>query len=252
MFLSKCPVNQHEKRWIEESMLWLVDQFGAQTLRQSVVILPTEDYFPEPYQGTEQCVRTVMARVCRYMRTDPDLLDLQIYYEGMDSPGNPPLSLGVVHRRSGSAGLYGAPAWEGGQAVIGIEATKLKDPPGLVATIAHEVAHFLLRDKDLPHGQLHQELLTDLVPIFFGLGILTSNVAFRFVQWRDPQYQGWRASRQGYLSEPMYGYALAAFAWMRGDQKVRWARHLTSNIRPYLKQSMRYLRQSGETILPVC
>jgi hypothetical protein len=185
------------------------------------------------------------------MHVDPDQLELRIYSEGMDSPGSSSLHFGVVRQYSGSAGLNGAPASDSARSIIGVEAAQLADPPGLVATLAHEVAHFLLKDKDLPRGRLHQELLTDLVPVFLGLGILTSSTAFRFVQWHDHQYQGWRASRQGYLSEPMYGYTLAAFAWMKGDQRLRWASYLTSNIRTYLKRSMRYLRRGGETILPV-
>jgi hypothetical protein len=245
-------VNEQEQRWIEESLLWLADQFGLQVLCESAVILPSEDYFPDPYSGTKGCVQAVLDRVCQYMRVDPEKLELHIYSEGMDSPGSSPLYIGTVHRYEGSAGVYGAPSSDLGKSIIGVESAQLADSPALVATLAHEVAHFLLRDKALPRSRMHRELLTDLVPVFFGLGILTSNVAFRFVQWRDHQYQGWRASRQGYLSEPMYGYALAAFAWMRQEQQVRWASYVAPNIRHYLKRSMRYLRRGGETALPAC
>lgn len=39
-----CPVRPVEQNWIEQSMDWLVAQFGAERLRGEVV-LPTEDYF---------------------------------------------------------------------------------------------------------------------------------------------------------------------------------------------------------------
>lgn len=32
-FTPKCPVDAEDKVWIEESMLWLIDEFGAETLR---------------------------------------------------------------------------------------------------------------------------------------------------------------------------------------------------------------------------
>ena len=251
MFLNaKCPVDANERRWLEEMMLWLLEEFGARALYQSKVILPTYDHFPDFYEGTQQCAQAVLDRVCQYMRVDPSQLELQIYSEGLDSPESAPLFRGGTRQFQGSAGLYGTPEWSHGRPIIGVEAHQLKDPPALVATFAHEIGHFLLRDRDLPRGGIRREMLTDLVPIFLGLGILTSSAAFRFTQWHDNQYQGWRASRQGYLSEPMYGYALAVFAWLRGDQKPRWAKHLTPNVRLYLRQSLNYLRRGGDTVLP--
>ena len=246
---AKCPVDAHERRWIEDMMLWLLDQLGARALYQSEVILPTYDYFPDFYEGTQECAQAVLDRVCQYMRVDSSQVEREFYSERLESSGCAPLFLGP-HRAAGTAGLYATPEQASEKPVIGVEVHQLKDPPALVATVAHEIGHFLLRDRDLPPDRLHREMLTDLVPIFLGLGILTSSAAFRFSQWHDSQYQGWQASRQGYLSEPMYGYALAVFAWLRNEKKARWAKHLTPNVRLYFKQSMNYLRRGGETILP--
>ena len=135
--------------------------------------------------------------------------------------------------------------------IVRIEASKLENPPAVVATAAHEVAHHILVDKRLPQDTLERECLTDLVPVFLGLGILTANAAFQFFKWQRAHASGWEASRQGYLSEEMYGYALACFAWMRGEENPVWTKHLTLNIRTYLKKSLKYLRRTGDTSLPV-
>jgi hypothetical protein len=49
------------------------------------------------------------------------------------------------------------------------------------------------------------------------MGLFTANSVFSFSQWTNAFSQGWKAQRRGYMTEEMFGYALAAFAWMRGD-----------------------------------
>ncbi|GAA4473494.1 hypothetical protein [Phytohabitans houttuyneae] len=41
----------------------------------------------------------------------------------------------------------------------------------------------------------------------------------------------------------MYGYALARYAWLRGETDPAWSRYLDTNPRAYLKRGLRYLRQ---------
>ena len=50
-FAPKCPLGTYEKKWTESRMRWLVDKLGLERLLQTEVILPTDKYFPEPYQG---------------------------------------------------------------------------------------------------------------------------------------------------------------------------------------------------------
>jgi hypothetical protein len=54
----------------------------------------------------------------------------------------------------------------------------------------------------------------------------------------------------GYLSESMYGYALAAFAWMREDPKPRGSKYLAGNVDHYRKWCMKYLSQMDGLGLP--
>jgi hypothetical protein len=39
----------------------------------------------------------------------------------------------------------------------------------------------------------------------------------------------------------MYGYALARYAWLRGETSPAWAAHLDTNPRTYLKDGLRFL-----------
>ena len=250
----KCPVDDEEKLWIEEAILWLVEQFGSKALCEAEVILPSEEYFPDKYIGTMISAEKVVWRVCEYMGVDPSEIRVQIYEERQGTPlENSSLYDGKVRQRQGTAGTYRPAGKRRGkrQGIVALEASKLKDPPSVVATAAHEIGHHLLDGRPLPRDALRREYLTDLVPIFLGLGILTANVAFQFSQWQHQRRYGWEASRQGYLSEEMYGYALACFAWMRGEEKPAWAHHLTLNVRTLFKKSLKYLNKTGDTLLPV-
>lgn len=242
----ECPVGEEDKQWIEEAMLWLVDQFGSEVLCQAEVILPTEEYFPDKYLGTQISVEKVVWRVCEYMGVEPSTIRVQIYAEQRDVlPEGSPLYHGVRRQHAGTAGMYrtaGRSKMGRRGGIVAIEASKLKDPPSVVATAAHELGHHILSERKLPRDALRLEYLTDLVPVFLGLGILTSNVAFQFSQWQRANAHGWEASRQGYLSEEMYGYALACFAWMRGEEKPEWSKYLTLNIRTYFKRGLKYLQ----------
>jgi hypothetical protein len=229
-------------------MLWFIAQFGARTLQQEVV-LPEPEYFPDPYQGTPACARKVLAQVCQYMGVPPDVAKLDVF----DDPHRGLVEhLSASHgSHTGAAGLY-ARSTPGGRFLLAVEASQLKDGLGLVATLAHEVGHILLIGSGRLRGnERDHEDLTDLVTVFFGLGIISANAAFRFQQWQSPSQQGWRVSRQGYLSEPMYGYALASYAWMRGERRPGWASYLASDVRRYYEQALKYLNETGDTVLPV-
>ncbi|HEY2825858.1 MAG TPA: hypothetical protein VGI83_09955 [Gemmatimonadales bacterium] len=93
-------------------------------------------------------------------------------------------------------------------------------------------------------GEDH-EPLTDLLTVFTGFGIFAANAAFRF----ESSNSGWRTRRLGYLTAPMFGYALACHAWLRGEagshEQPRWARFLDTNPRGYFKQGTRFLEVHG-------
>jgi hypothetical protein len=112
----------------------------------------------------------------------------------------------------------------------------------LVATIAHELSHvLLLGDARISPDREDHEPLTDLLTIYFGLGIFSANAAFEYYREHRGRNTYSRAARLGYLTEPMFGYALARYAWLRGEAEPGWARFLDTNPRSFLKRGLRYL-----------
>ncbi|WP_405490235.1 hypothetical protein [Nocardia sp. NBC_00511] len=226
-----------ERLWVEEMLSWCTAQFGPRTLRAPVV-LPTPDYFPDSYTGTEAEILALVHRVSGYMGVDRDRILVEVHSSGDDLPDVPFLE-GTTH---GEAGHY---RLEHGRAVVSLDMARMRSPITLVATVAHELAHErLLGERRIAPDRADGEQLTDLVTVFLGLGVFNANAAFQFSQ----NHRGWRSQRLGYLSQPLFGYTLACWTVLRGDPKPLWAKHLDTNPRVYMKQGLRYLRANPEAL----
>lgn len=230
-----CPVDAATREWLDDRWLWLERQFGVERVRDAQVILPRHEFFPDPYRGTEEDARRMLDRVCGYMDLDPCCIRMSLYDDQSPLAGHPMFD----GQWRGTAGLYYA---EGGKFCVWIEAANLADPLRMIATMAHELGHVHL----LGHGRISVEAedhepLTDLLTVFFGLGVLTANAVIREETWRDGQYSGWKITRNGYLSMTTYGYALARFARSRGEDGANWSRELRPDVRAAFRQGIRFL-----------
>ncbi|MFD5463666.1 hypothetical protein ACFWIQ_12715 [Kitasatospora sp. NPDC127059] len=232
LFAPKCPVGPEERVWIEESMAWLAAEFGREVLDRAPV-LPTAEFFPGPYAGSEGDIRGVVARLCGYLEVAPERLTVEI--EPDDGERAMADALGFGYRSRSAAGHYRR---EGGRPVIAIDRRLAARPVALVATIAHELGHVrLLDERRITTVRRDHEPLTDLLTVHFGLGVFTANSAVDLTR----NGRGRSTSRLGYLSERMLGYALACYAHRRGETGPDWARHLTTNPRAHLRQGLRFL-----------
>jgi hypothetical protein len=241
----KIPLNEEDQKWVDGSLNWLLGQFGAEYFLGRKIILPEASFFPEKYSGTESCAEALVRRVCSYMDVDASSIRVEFFSDRDEIAENHRLG-GSEH--SGAAGLYSADSDR--RQRVAINVSQLKNPTSLVATIAHELGHvILLGGGRISREYKDHELLTDLITVFLGLGIFTANSAFQFKQWRDHSHQGWSASRQGYMTEEMFGYSLAACAWIRGEEKPAWAKHLAMNVGHYFKESLKCLNNGAPTAL---
>jgi hypothetical protein len=137
-------------------MCWLVSQFGRGRLLDGKVILPTEEFFPAPYDHSEDGARILLDQVCRYMDVDPAFVDLFFYSERQPVA----LNIEVVRPEGGTAGLYRE---QNGRTTIWLEVSRLADPISVVATCAHELCHaHLLGGGRLSPKEEDHEPLTDL------------------------------------------------------------------------------------------
>lgn len=243
-FTPKCPIDPDGKTWIETSFNWLIEELGSDVLHGVSVALPTEEHFPDPYDGSRTSVRRMVERVCGFMDIDPADIELR-FFESDDATRFHPLAadgstnshdLGTYHMR------------HDGRYVIRLDLAQSRNPEMMVATIAHELGHvILLGEGRLDPDHPDHEPMTDLLTVFYGLGVFNANTTVVFEQWTNSQYQGWQMGGGGYLTEEAFGYALALFAYARGESKPAWSRYLNVNVRSYFKRALKYLSRTGDT-----
>lgn len=239
----KCPIADRERDWIHERMAWLRGQFGDGPL-SAPVILPTSEYFPPPYSGSDADIRAVVATVAGFMGVRARVeVEFSSDIDHMQNLAR--LTAGGSVRYGGAAGTYSR-ADRRKRHVITLDRANAGQPDRLIAVIAHELGHLRpLGEHKIKPGRPDSEPLTDLVTVYLGMGVFTANTAFSFRQFSGSGTQGWRAQRLGYLTEQMLGYALACYAVMRGEPDPPWAKYLDTNPRAYMKQGVRYLRHAA-------
>ena len=171
------------------------------------------------------------------MDVDRSRIDLQLY----TSPSADDVAAAFnPHLQHGFA--LGAFQDEGKRIVIWLEQTRLDEPHSVVSTLAHELGHVhLLADRRCDQNTPDHEPLTDLLVVYFGLGIFAANNALREVNWRSGGWAGWSIGRQGYLNMPEFAYALALYSHARKEHRPRWAKFLRPDVRALFKTESKHL-----------
>jgi hypothetical protein len=228
-----CPCDPAAKRWVEDRLKWLVGQFGLHILLERPVIQPTDEFFPDPYDGSHASGRRLFQRVCEYMGVNPRDVEVEFFKD---------LSPGAVSVLG--SGTFSAGTWQQGQrwrsGKIRIEESTLDRPSDLIGTMAHELAHQrLLGERRADNRAFDNELLTDLTAVYHGFGVFLANNP-RKSTGELYYWPGTELRRPEYLSEPMLGYAMAHIAWFRDEDRPAWAK------------SLRYLQKTQDsTFVPV-
>jgi hypothetical protein len=228
----QSPLESPEKLWVERRMTWLAQTFGADRLKRAVIVLPTPEFFPDRYDGTEATAMSFYGRICSYMGVDPRRAPLRFFTLDGKTGGE-------------RVGCYvpGTPE------TVLVERDQLRDPASLAATLTHELARLLL----IGEGRMspdddEQESVAGLLTVALGLGVFGANAVMSEGHERCGGSYRYHIARRGGLSERLFGYALALFTWSRGERRrPAWAGALRPNVREVFAQGLAYLVKTGDT-----
>lgn len=233
----QCPIPADLETWIEDCFIWLINQFGEDKIKTLKPLLPTQTDFPITFNNSEQSVYDTLKIVATQMQVNADNIHLSFYDQkllevtgdiGIKLYGQP------IDDENYSSGEYRG-INNNGQYSICINQSILNEPDKLIATLAHEIAHIKLlgENKILKND----EYLTDLTTVIFGLGVFNANVAFKFYS----DFDKWGYSKQGYLFQQEWGYALALLAYFKSEVSPDWIHFLTPNIKSDFIKSEQYI-----------
>jgi hypothetical protein len=242
----QCPVKEDMRLWLENAVLWSVQSFGQDKIKNLKVLTPHFTDFPIKYNGQQQTAIATLKIVATQMEINFDEIHLDIYAQGqteIDTGGfmGNRMFLKNEEGEKYAGGLYFGKQ-EDGKYHIGLKQEALNDPIEMIATLSHELSHIkLLGEKRIEKNNEH---LTDLTTVIFGLGIFNANSAFQ----RKAGYDGWSWSKLGYFTQMEWGYSLALFAYYRGEQSPKWIDFLSRSIKADFKQGTRFINNNKDKI----
>ncbi|MEZ6052620.1 MAG: hypothetical protein R3B91_04435 [Planctomycetaceae bacterium] len=83
-------ISEEERSWIDYRFDWLIKEFGLDDLREITVVLPTIEFFPNTYDGSDADVQNILRIVCNTMTVDRTRVRLRFfddntYVDGINS-----------------------------------------------------------------------------------------------------------------------------------------------------------------------
>lgn len=245
LFAPRCPLNLGLKVWTERRFRDIGEELGASHIRGVTVVEPDTEIVPHSDEPDE-LIQAMFERVCGWMEVSPQSLRLRVT-SGLDMADL--LAVQSHGRIQAAKSLYRIPSSEDERAELIISTQIDLEPARLLAIIARGVAHDVLRTRVPDLFEAEDRLSTiDLVPAFFGLGIFVANSTVREVHGEHGTYSTFQLSRAGHLSAEVHSYALALFAWARGEQMSDWTRRLRLDARETMKGGLRFLTKTGDCI----
>jgi hypothetical protein len=208
LFGPKRPLSQDELDWQIAAFAWLVQEDGGLApLKARLLANPVGAYFAESTASGHARAEELLAEVKALAGMDASWTT-QLVEQGT--------ARGAVLANGGGTIIpapHGAAAGTfvmrgddaaGYIAEITYDPEQLADPSRLVATLAHELAHYRLAytSHSFPGGDALHEHLTDLTAVYFGFGIFLANSARDYdAQQTELGGHQWQYRQQGYLSE---------------------------------------------------
>ncbi len=228
---SRPPLECVEKAWIETHMLWLSHRFGLPRLLAARVVSPESQSLSEEYDATPASGQRLLERIGEQLGMASTAVRLELTDSSCDSSCGGPLTSDRV------------------PGVVSITQEQLYDPPALAALFAHELVRELLPSERWtamrpPLG----EWLIDLAAVYFGLGVLVANAALQEASGADQRKCGCGPRPVEHLPARMVGYALALFAYVRGEAKPSWRTSLQLDSQVAFEQGTKYLHRTGDTL----
>jgi hypothetical protein len=208
--LKPQPIVDSEKsEWLFDCFGWLIRNCGGiDELKKSVLVQPTDEFFPQRGARNHDFARAVFRQTKAHAR----MTDWRCRLVAQEPRPNKIVSPGIAIQ-STSQPAAGTFSILKKRAEISYDPDLLSEPMSLVATFAHELAHYRISAVRIPPpgGIGNLEYATDVASIFLGFGIFSANSASNFHQFSGGGTQGWRMRRMGYLSETEVLYVLAIY-----------------------------------------
>jgi hypothetical protein len=248
-FARKPIVDEETAAWHVENFAWLVRQFGgSEGLTYAKLILPRPGFFVTDGEVGHAFAQRIFNQTKTYCGMSNWEVDLVADDNPLAEDAAP--SLVAVASQKHALGTFGV---AGNRIVISYVPALLKRPDNLIATFAHELAHYLLAaaGSEPPCEADEREFLTDLTAIYLGFGVFLANARFQHEAYVDGPLQGWRIARAGYLPEADLIFALALFLHVKALDPAPAMSCLKPHLATMLKRTVSDFTRRPALLAPI-
>lgn len=215
-------VDDETAAWVSSRFQWLISTLGPEAFfTHTQLLLPTARYFTTSLKGDRASAGQLFDEIRAHMGIHhwPVKLVPRATIGRQKDPRS--------YMRTAVAGSFYDPGHHG-PAVITYNPHLATLRNAFIGTMAHELAHYILAPyvTSAPGGEAEHEMLTDLVVIYAGFGVIDLQGAADI---------GWR----GYLSKDGRAFALATFLRVKGIDPVAAEGFLDQKLRRRLARALR-------------
>lgn len=232
----RFPIDDDEAEWLVACFAWASGEFGGvENLPNRMVILPDETFYPPSRKTGHDRAVELFDQTKRHAGMSDWPCDLRA--GAADRERSIVEGHALRHHASQPLGTF---AYQEGRYIITYNPTSLAHPQTLVATLAHELAHYLIHtaQRRAPGGKALAEHATDLGAVFLGFGVFMANSAKTFRQFQSAGEQGWEMRGAGYLSENALVTALAIYVRLARADPAPVTRELKSYLRGVFRKAL--------------
>lgn len=233
-------VTQEDKDWVENNIVWFIEVFGLDKLKERPFISPTIDNFPYSNLNDMNQFQKLFEQLCEYWEVKSNEIKVKFFDDTKSKQWSTWMIEGKINA---PLGLYNQ-IYTTDEKRFSIEIAKsnLDNPQLLISVIAHELAHVkLLGENYINRTDPDMEPLTDLASIYFGFGVIVANS----VQTKDIYW----ISRSGYLPNQLISYANALICYITQQDSNNYNNFLNGNTIDLFKKDIEYLYNTNDTIL---
>ena len=236
IFKKKPVIDTSTRNWLLGNYEWAMRNCGSDTFLEDVVlVLPTNEFFPDKIQDKTHLVRYVFEKMKKYARMEDWAIEI---IEKEDNP-NPVVAETLVV----SGGPYDPPMdvifpeTEDEPILITYSPELANNTERLVSAFAYDISRIFCSyiSEEPPGGEEIFGHNVELTAVFLGFGIILANSAFQFQQYTNIGSQGWSSSSVGFLSQHELTYALAIFCELKAIENSMIDKCLKKSLLPYFK-----------------
>ena len=246
MFGKPRLVDKHTEAWVIDRLAWILENLSAEkSVKSTQLILPKGEFFPDLPEDPKDRAEALFKKVAYYCAIEDWQVELECYQSHQSREVGPYWHLQPLE--PSPAGYFES---QNNQVTIAFGDTLLDKPHHLIATFAHEIAHYVLAYCPWPEdfSEDDHELVTDLTAVYLGFGVFLANSAFETEGRSDFLGQGWSTQSQGYLSEETLLFALALFLRIQDSDPDLALSGLKARLHKPFKKAMKQTESLDEDI----